>query len=856
MNNDEAIRSESDDILLEKLIAAEVQRLRDSKLSRSEILSRLAQIEKETQQLNEQTEQTLTGVSGESDEIEHSTFITVRHSRGRNAKEIEWDKQQNWSLHNFADKLVIDDGNNNESISASNISEAQHSSVSLSDDVELKFNSNRKKRKEMSLYPQHHSRFSLSTNNSDELLRLEKQGSKNLQQLFYMPDAFDYSTDLTGGQGSKKRLSEIKSFADKVAAPKAVEASEVAALSKQSLLEVKNTDSSQSETYDSVTDGRIDEFPSQQRSRKSTLVSEFGDVAAVITAEETISETAAPNVFEFCIVEADWSYLSDERLKDMSNTLLTPLLPPRQLWRYPDTGDMVMNDLKQSQDQNFFFPSGVKVDLVSPAVSALLTRPSNSKRHIVQFSDEVGQITYACCLTTTHSYSLDEIKAIDEKIILNLIKINKMKHAANCIQKCFRKFAERKKSQAWLKSAHNVSRTESFITATNSEASHAGNSKKGFFAKIFGQKSASSKPAAISASISNSSSSDLLGSTSHGFGALAPEASKPGHARKPSAVPTLEPIRVSAANINTVATSGNGATTPNNIAAKRKGTLTNFFGGGLRLREKDSNAEQLREDLTMGLNTSSSESLFEIDTRRSVADAYRINVVDDNFSLKKKIIEESQKPTSLDSEERKEVTYVILGLIESLKAAEHQRIESNGDGNSVPVREVTAPLTPPGAFSKTVKNLIIFDILQNKWSIEDLEDILASVLGCIEAPTGKSRSTSVDGTETVTTENVPDAIDELPKLSLDASRRLFQVDRRYHINYGDSGSNGRVDEEASLWETIHASKHVVTTQRAFCIVSSVPEYTYIFKVLEISLQISDIDSFCNSFFPVGFRCNC
>eukprot|EP01038_Epipyxis_sp_PR26KG_P004365 gene4365-6176_t len=157
-----------------------------------------------------------------------------------------------------------------------------------------------------------------------------------------------------------------------------------------------------------------------------------------------------PNVtsaLEFCIIEANWDNLKTDQMKSFS-----PLLPPCQKFRYPDikSGDSDM------QDQTFFFPSGVKVDYVSPALVKLLTRNANHKRHIVQFINQIGLPSYACCLTITKSYSVTEINTIGKNIISNLVLLNKMKHAAQCIQKCFRQFANYKKDKDWQLAASLV----------------------------------------------------------------------------------------------------------------------------------------------------------------------------------------------------------------------------------------------------------------------------------------------------------------------------------------------------------------------------------------------------------------
>ena len=757
---------ESDNELVEKLIVLETNRLRMGRIPRSEIISRIALLEKNDDQIiNDRqglAESVYTEVIQEN-LLQSRSCISVRDK-----KNIDSSGENDWSVPATIDNVVQESHN-----------------------MKAKF----KRGKSL--------RLSTGTYISDAA------GVKNVQQLLYMPDAFDYSTDLSGGEGSKKRLSEIKSFRDKVTSAKAIDGF-AADSNAKSILQENEQPSRRSNSIgisseDEVTvvkDPPVDDLI-PGRSRKSTFVSDFGDVS-VHSGVDLNLEPAPQSIFEFCIVEADWSYLSEERVKDMPNTLLTPLLPPRQLWRYPDSGDVLMNELKQAQDQNFFFPSGVKVELVSPTVSALLMRPSNNKRHIVQFSDGVGQITYACCLTTTHAYSLDEIKSIDEKIILNLIKINNMKYAARCIQKCFRKYVEHKKVQSWLKLTR-ATRSDSFITSTNSEVSHAGNVKKGFFAKIFGQKQ-------VAKVNSVSSNSVDLSSTSHGY--LVPEASKPGHSRKPSAVLSLEPV-----NISTV-TSANSSTL--SVSAKRKGTLSTIFASKGKEKDKEPKNEVISDELFKSLKTESSGSDIDLTGDFSQPSAasilYRSKVVDVDYTLKRKIMEESLK---LSWESKKAVTALVIDLIDTISNSRQPDEQQQPESTTVPLNsDVT--LTPPAAMSKSLKNLIIFDLLRHKWQVVELEEILATILSGMDPCGGESRSRaeSFNGTNTPT-----EISDDVPKHDRPA------VDASYTINYGGKGS-AIVNEEAALWDKVHRGKHVVTTQRAFCIVSSIPEYTYIFKVKE------------------------
>ena len=155
---------------------------------------------------------------------------------------------------------------------------------------------------------------------------------------------------------------------------------------------------------------------------------------------------------EFCIVEADWSRLqSAGRVGPQSMSMLTPLLPPRRSWRYPASllDGREVNNTQELQDQSFFFPSGVKVDVLGYAVAGQRCRASQHMRHIVPFTDAHGRPTYACVLTVTQRYEQDDIALYGDMVVPNLVRITQQKQAAMCIQKCFRLFIARRKAQVW-----------------------------------------------------------------------------------------------------------------------------------------------------------------------------------------------------------------------------------------------------------------------------------------------------------------------------------------------------------------------------------------------------------------------
>ena len=164
-------------------------------------------------------------------------------------------------------------------------------------------------------------------------------------------------------------------------------------------------------------------------------------------SEENSDSSIPEGAIEFCIVEADWAQL---HLQSQTGHLLTPLLPPKRAWRYPpDLDSSVENNTLELQDQSFFFPSGVKVDLVWPSVASLRSRANKHIRHIVPFTDAQGKPTYACVLTVTQTYETSEIAQYGDLIVPNLVTINMQKQAARCIQKCFRQYVAYRKMVSW-----------------------------------------------------------------------------------------------------------------------------------------------------------------------------------------------------------------------------------------------------------------------------------------------------------------------------------------------------------------------------------------------------------------------
>jgi hypothetical protein len=179
------------------------------------------------------------------------------------------------------------------------------------------------------------------------------------------------------------------------------------------------------------------------------------------------------NLLEFCIIEANW-----DELINKTSQFLTPTIPPKLQWRFPPIINEITNNTSTVQEQNFFFPSGVKVEMVSKAVMEIKIRSYNCKRHIVPFSDRQGLPLYACCLTVNQAYEINEVKEINEDIPIQLYRIYKGKLAAKVIQKAFRKYQSAKRLKLWqsidIGDIKKLQQERGFTNANSSTASDLG----------------------------------------------------------------------------------------------------------------------------------------------------------------------------------------------------------------------------------------------------------------------------------------------------------------------------------------------------------------------------------------------
>jgi hypothetical protein len=204
--------------------------------------------------------------------------------------------------------------------------------------------------------------------------------------------------------------------------------------------------------------------------RTSIVVEDFdldylNQTEALSPSQQISLQQQHQNLLEFCIIEADWhelvrakqtastpvahQYPPSSSYSSSTQNFLTCLIPSKLQWRYPSVINEQTNNTTTIQEQNFFFPSGVKIELVSKSVMDIKTRKYNFKRHIVPFSDRKGLPLYACCLTIIQSYSIDEISKIHEDIPIQLYRLLRGKQAVKIIQKAFRRYAHYKKMKMW-----------------------------------------------------------------------------------------------------------------------------------------------------------------------------------------------------------------------------------------------------------------------------------------------------------------------------------------------------------------------------------------------------------------------
>jgi hypothetical protein len=246
--------------------------------------------------------------------------------------------------------------------------------------------------------------------------------------------------------------------------------------------------------------------------------------ASANNASNSTSASKERNILEFCMVEADWQYLRrlhsatdptalsassvaaamaspshgtssatsgankiDSNINRTNNAAahlksMNSFVPPSMIDRFPpDIIHDTTSHTRDIQEQSFFFPSGVHLEITSQSIRDVTTRPYYHKRHIVPFANRDGIPLYACCLTVQQSYTLEEIYAIDPGIVAHLVSQYQAKYASISIQRAYRAYVVWKKQQAWtqqlqtqLKSTNKSSTNASTTAATASSSSFFG----------------------------------------------------------------------------------------------------------------------------------------------------------------------------------------------------------------------------------------------------------------------------------------------------------------------------------------------------------------------------------------------
>eukprot|EP01034_Spumella_vulgaris_P024136 gene24135-30446_t len=533
---------------------------------------------------------------------------------------------------------------------------------------------------------------------------------------------------------------------------------------------------------------------------------------------------ADSNILEFCIVEADFSKLATDDLQ-----FISPLLPSREKYRYPENvGDQDDTNTQLIQSQNFFFPSGVQVDFVTPSVVPLYTKKCNYKRHIVPFMDTKGTPTYACCLTVTQAYSLHEISQIDDKIITNLVRINKMKHAVVTIQKVFRQFVLHQKAKNWsnpggvtvsitgTSSSVGASKGSKVTPKTPTAAAHPptttpGAAKPGLFSRIFRRGSAT-ESSDIDSSAHPSADSQPQTPIKEGIPFTPPVASLA--IKHPSEAPTSAPK--------------SGST------------------GGIFSRSRPS--------VTSASSDAQRISTF---TPHTGPETGKSNISANSVQTPKQEILDLLGLSRLDTEDLNEIFSLILDIVNNASAHAVEtvlnQIDSAIEGHTIS-DDVNASST-----ADEIRGRILQLIQLNTLSTSDLDQILLTVTesGKKSSPRTQLGIATNSSVKTIPPSSIHSATDSSyalsPQLEADASSKTVVPDEAVlRTNSHDlTASNlstshlsacfsySPEEMAAALRESLNTSltnkyctNRVVIAQKAYCIVTSVSEYTFIFKVLD------------------------
>jgi hypothetical protein len=184
------------------------------------------------------------------------------------------------------------------------------------------------------------------------------------------------------------------------------------------------------------------------------------------------------HMFEYCTVEADLRSLNkaaeeeesnlgtaemySPRSRSFSNKLLPSRLPGIITATHPartdDPNKQVLQSIQQLEE--FCFPGGIPVDVYSSSCFDLVSGKHMDSFHIWQFSDLLGRVSYACCLTVSTAVELPTEKALAAK----LLDMALQKKAATLIKRAFKAYLLQLKRRRWQQGPARM-RRESIMTA-------------------------------------------------------------------------------------------------------------------------------------------------------------------------------------------------------------------------------------------------------------------------------------------------------------------------------------------------------------------------------------------------------
>jgi hypothetical protein len=241
---------------------------------------------------------------------------------------------------------------------------------------------------------------------------------------------------------------------------------------------------------------------------------DFGD-SDVMDSNNNIQKDDLNYCMEFVMVEADWKRINSDVSK--FDTSSSNVLPSAVSWNYPSSKDSnsqgIFYNVNESINE-FCFPFGVPIEIVSSSSAPFLSGPAYDKFHIMQFSPDPSRadIIYACCLTVTTSQSIPALNNNQNHPVVNMFySIAKKLHAAKIIKRCYRNYVRAKSdarltaledlvlsSNASVESLDSLNDRSMSVDKFGKKSGKIHSKEQGFMSRVFGRNKSISTPTSSS----------------------------------------------------------------------------------------------------------------------------------------------------------------------------------------------------------------------------------------------------------------------------------------------------------------------------------------------------------------------